>query len=182
MSIGYKILNWATKGRVQEHVGDFRLIDRRVLPIVLSFKDPQPFWRGITSLSGIRSSIIDYDRPARNSGETKYSSIIGSPAIAFRGIASFSNRPLQFLQALGFFSTVLSFCLLVAILLLFLSNPTFPRGVPTIIVIITLFFSIQFLSMSVIATYLGVVVEQTRRRENYSLVPREILKSSSSQR
>lgn len=173
MGAGYRILKWATKGRVQEHVGDFRLLDSRILPLVLSYEDPQPFWRGITSLSGVPSKIVEYDRPARKSGSTKYSSVFGSPAIAFRAMASFSNRPLQFIQALGILFALLSLLALISILLLFAINPSFPRGIPTLIVTITLFFSIQFFSMAILATYLGVVVEQTRRRKNYLLLPKD---------
>ena len=165
--LGYRTLGWLTNGRVQSNVGDFRLIDASVLPLILKFQDPYPFWRGITSLSGIPSQIISYVRPVRHFGSTKYSNKIGSPSIAARGLATFSNKPLEFLQSLGIVSVFFSIFAIVSIIALQIFFPGFPRGIPTIIVLISVFFSIQFFSTAIIATYLIVLIEQTRRRPNY---------------
>ena len=105
---GYKTLSWLTSGRIKNHVGDFRLIDRTILPLLQLYKDPHPFWRGITAMGGIRSETLKFDRPPRILGSTKYSYRIGSPLIALRGLASFSTKPLQFLQTLGFAALALS--------------------------------------------------------------------------
>jgi len=164
---GYKILAWLTKGKVQHNVGDYRLLDRSIVSLVLKFGDPNPFWRGITSLSGVKNSVIQYKRPSRRSGETKYHARIGSPAIALRGMASFSNKPLELLQTLGIISVFLSVIVVVGIVIYQLISPGFQRGVPTIIALLAFFFSIQFASTAIIATYLIVLVEQTRRRPNY---------------
>lgn len=169
--VGYKFLGWMTKGKVQHNVGDFRLIDRSIIPLVLKFGDPNPFWRGITSLAGVNNSVIQYKRPTRQSGETKYHAKIGSPSIALRGMASFSNKPLEILQTLGIFSVVVSLVVITGIITFQLLSPGFQRGVPTIIALLAFFFSIQFASTAIIATYLIVLVEQTRRRPNYLVLP-----------
>ena len=172
--LGYKFLGWMTKGKVQHNVGDFRLIDRSIIPLVLRFGDPNPFWRGITSLAGVTNSVIQYKRPTRRSGETKYHARIGSPSIALRGMASFSNKPLEILQTLGIFSVFISFVVITGIITFQLLSPGFQRGVPTIIALLAFFFSIQFASTAIIATYLIVLVEQTRRRPNYLTLPKKI--------
>jgi dolichol-phosphate mannosyltransferase len=169
--MGYRFLGWITKGKVKHNVGDYRLIDHSILPLVLKFKDPNPFWRGITSLSGVKNSVIQYRRPSRRSGETKYHARIGSPTIALRGMASFSNKPLEILQSLGIFSVFMSLIVVVCIAIFQLASPGFPRGVPTIIALLAIFFSIQFASTAILATYLIVLVEQTRRRPNYLTLP-----------
>jgi dolichol-phosphate mannosyltransferase len=172
---GYQFLGWLTKGKVQHNVGDYRLIDRSILPLVLKFGDPNPFWRGITSLSGIKSSVIPYKRPIRRSGETKYHARIGSPAIALRGMASFSVKPLEFLQTVGILAALLSAFTLLTIIFLQMLDPSFPRGIPTLMALIAVFFGIQFFSTAIIATYLIVIIEQTRRRPNYSILPKNTL-------
>lgn len=169
--MGYQFLGWLTKGKVKHNVGDYRLIDRSIIPLVLKFGDPNPFWRGITSLSGVNNSVISYKRPSRSSGETKYHARIGSPAIALRGMASFSNKPLEILQTLGILSVFVSAFVVAAIVGFQLFSPGFQRGVPTIIALVAVFFSIQFASTAIIATYLIVLVEQTRRRPNYLALP-----------
>ena len=170
---GYRFLGWMTKGKVQHNVGDFRLIDRSILPLVLKFGDPSPFWRGITSLAGVKKSVLQYKRPARRSGETKYHARLGSPAVALRGMASFSNKPLEILQTLGIFSLLVSLIVVTGIVLFQILSPGFQRGVPTIIALLAFFFSIQFASTAIIATYLIVLVEQTRRRPNYLTLPKD---------
>jgi dolichol-phosphate mannosyltransferase len=173
---GYRFLGWMTKGKVQHNVGDFRLIDRSIIPLVLKFGDPNPFWRGITSLAGVTNSVIQYKRPTRRSGETKYHARIGSPSIALRGMASFSNKPLEILQTLGIFSVFMSLVVITGIITFQLLSPGFQRGVPTIIALLAFFFSIQFASTAIIATYLIVLVEQTRRRPNFLTLPTKIEK------
>ncbi len=170
-SVGYRLLAWLSNGKVQKNVGDYRLIDNSILPLILKFGDPNPFWRGITSLSGVKSSIVQYKRPSRMHGETKYHRRIGSPAIALRGMANFSNKPLEVLQAVGLFSLLLSMATVIAVVVLQVASPTFPRGIPSLIALLAVFFSIQFISTSIIATYLIVLLEQTRRRPNYLISP-----------
>ena len=171
--IGYKFLSWVTKGKIQNNVGDFRLIDKSILPLILEYKDPNPFWRGITSLAGVKSDIIPYKRFMRRSGSSKYSLRIGSPTIALRGMVSFSSKPLEAVQLIGFFSIIFCTVILIVLLLLVFLAPGFPRGTPTIIASIAILFSIQFVSTAIIATYLTVLIDQTRRRPNYSVIPNE---------
>jgi glycosyltransferase involved in cell wall biosynthesis len=173
---GYKILAWLTDGRIKHNVGDFRLIDATILPLVLKFRDPNPFWRGITSLEGIQSDVISFKRPKRRSGHSKYSFLIGSPSIALRGLVSFSNKPLQLLQTIGLLSVLFSLLAMISIVGLQIFVPGFPRGIPTLIVLMSVFFAIQFASTAIIATYLIVLIEQTRRRPNYIVNPDSITK------
>jgi dolichol-phosphate mannosyltransferase len=169
--IGYSGLSFLTNGRVQKDVGDFRLIDSQLLPLILSFGDPNPFWRGIVNLSGIKSAEVTFTRPTRNSGSTKYHNLFGSPSIALRGMASFTNKPLELLQSLGILSLFFSISIIIIIVSLKLLSFEFAKGIPTIIILISLFFSIQFFSTAIIATYLIILVEQTRRRPHFLVLP-----------
>jgi dolichol-phosphate mannosyltransferase len=87
-------------------------------------------------------------------------------------MASFSNKPLEVLQTLGIFSVLMSLIVVTGIVVYQLLSPGFQRGIPTIIALLAFFFSIQFASTAIIATYLIVLVEQTRRRPNYLLLPK----------
>jgi glycosyltransferase involved in cell wall biosynthesis len=170
--IGYKFLSWLTYGKIQSNVGDFRLIDKAILPLVLKYQDPNPFWRGITSLAGVKSDTLPYRRPTRRSGTTKYNLRIGSPSVALRGIVAFSNKPLILIQTVGFFSVFIGLFTLITIILAQIIVPGYSRGIPTIIALLSIFFSIQFASTAIIATYLSVLIEQTRRRPNYIIRPK----------
>jgi dolichol-phosphate mannosyltransferase len=166
-SIGYKFLRRMTNGRIRHNVGDFRLLNRRALNIVLQIKDPNPFWRGICSLEGLKESFVEYSRPKRSEGSSKYSQIFGSPSVAAKGLVSFSQKPLVYVQFLGSLSAIFMAIFLVYIMLIFVTNPLFPRGIPTLTFVLLGLFVLQFVTNAVFATYLMVLVDQTRRRPNY---------------
>jgi dolichol-phosphate mannosyltransferase len=87
-------------------------------------------------------------------------------------MASFSNKPLEILQTLGIFSVLMSLVVVTGIVVHQFLSPGFQRGIPTIIALLAFFFSIQFASTAIIATYLIVLVEQTRRRPNFLIHPK----------
>ena len=166
-AFGYRFLSWITNGKIQNNVGDFRLIDKSVLDLVKEFKDPNPFWRGITTLPGVQSSVLTHDRHSRRAGTSKYGKLFGSPQLALQGMTSFSYKPLVFLQWLGLLALILSFFSLLFTIVMYFLFPGFPRGIPTLITLLSIFFGFQFFSTSIIATYLIVLIDQTRRRPNY---------------
>lgn len=166
MGIGYRILSYLTDRKVLLHVGDFRLVDKDVVALFRKFGDSHPFWRAISNLDGIPSTTLEYARPKRREGKTKYSSLVGSPAFALRGLAAFSIRPLQWLQTLGAVSAValisVSIYLTISMLLgLNISN------IELLLYFLIIFFLAQFICISVIATYMIFLVEQVKRRPNY---------------
>lgn len=168
MGFGYRVLSNLTDGKVLIHVGDFRLVDKSVVRLFKQFEDPHPFWRAISNLNGIPSTTLEYTRPKRREGKTKYSALIGSPAFALRGLAAFSNRPLRWLQGLGAISSLASVSVLIYCLLAIILDLRFSQ---THFMFLTLLFLvlIQFICFAIVATYLNYIVEQVRRRPNYFL-------------
>jgi dolichol-phosphate mannosyltransferase len=167
VSFGYWLLKYFTNGKVMPHVGDYRLIDRRVKSMILTNEDPNPFWRGITNLSGIKSTVVSYSRESRSKGGSKYHKKFGSPTVAFRGLVSFSSKPLNYLQGIGVVALFVALFAFIVNLFFVLSDNDFQRGIPTLIFVIVIFFAIQFVSTAIIATYILVLVEQTRNRKKF---------------
>lgn len=166
MGFGYRVLSNLTEGKVLIHVGDFRLVDKSVVKLFKQFGDAHPFWRAIANLNGIPSTILEYARPKRREGRTKYSSLIGSPSFALRGIAAFSIRPLRWLQGLGAIASVSLFFLFVYLSLAIFLDLTHSQTHFMFLALLCLLL-IQFICFSIVATYLSYVVEQVRRRPNY---------------
>jgi heme A synthase len=92
---------------------------------------------------------------------------VGSPSVAAKGLVSFSQKPLVYVQFLGSLSAIFMAIFLVYIMLIFVTNPLFPRGIPTLTFVLLGLFVLQFVTNAVFATYLMVLVDQTRRRPNY---------------
>ena len=58
-------------------------------------------------------------------------------------MASFSNKPLELLQSIGIFSVIASTLVVLGIVLFQIVSPGFQRGIPTIIALLAIFFTIQ---------------------------------------
>lgn len=67
----YQIVNRLSDFEIPPDVGEFQLIDRKVLQSVLSYKDHYPYLRGIIASCGYKKLIIPYRWRARKRGISK---------------------------------------------------------------------------------------------------------------
>src|SRR6187431_176682 len=94
---------------------DFRLLSRRALEALQEYKESNLFLRGIVREVGFKSSIVEYERQARELGESKYP-LRKMLSFAWKGITAFSAVPLRMITVLGLFSGFASFILILWVL------------------------------------------------------------------
>ena len=97
----YRLLHCLADFEVPLDSGDFCVMSRRVAELLSKMPEGQPFLRGLRAWVGFRQVGIEYERPARAAGETKYS-IAKMLRLAMDGIFSFSILPLRASIFLGF--------------------------------------------------------------------------------
>ena len=68
----YKIHNLMSKPHIEENVGDFRLISRPIVNILIKLPERNLFMKGILSWASDNVAIVPYNRPARAMGQTKF--------------------------------------------------------------------------------------------------------------
>ena len=68
----YRAFNRISEVQVPLDVGDFRLVDRRVLDVFNRMRESNRFVRGMFSWIGLRQTGVLYKREERFAGETKY--------------------------------------------------------------------------------------------------------------
>ncbi len=68
----YKIIRKLSTTSIPENVGDFRIISRKVVDSLKRMKETQRFMKGIFSWPGYKTAYVDYSRPVRAAGETKF--------------------------------------------------------------------------------------------------------------
>ena len=71
-NLGYLAINYISEDKIPVGGGDFRLLDRKVLDILASFKSPEPYLRGIVASLGFEAKAIPYRRKARQFGKSKF--------------------------------------------------------------------------------------------------------------
>src|SRR5438128_5246036 len=104
----YRAFNRISEVKVPVDVGDFRLVDRRVLDVFEHMRESNRFVRGMFSWIGLRQTGVLYRREERFAGETHYP-LRKMLRFAITGVISFSAAPLRVAMNLGFFVSFVSF-------------------------------------------------------------------------
>lgn len=106
-SIYYKFLHKISYSKVPRNVGDFKLYSRQVVDEIISLPEHNRLLRAQASWVGFNQAFVDFDRPAREVGETKYT-LKKMFKLAVDGIISNSNYPLTLSLKLGITLCILS--------------------------------------------------------------------------
>jgi polyisoprenyl-phosphate glycosyltransferase len=146
--------------------GDFRLMSRRVVVALRALRESHRFVRGMVSWIGFRQTAVQYDRPGRFAGETKYP-LRKMLRFAVDGITSFSVVPLRLSTYLGFFISFMSVLVaLWAMFVHFILSSTVP-GWTAQVVITSLLASVQLVMIGILGEYVGRIYEQVKQRPLY---------------
>lgn len=122
---------------------------------------------------GFKTSYVDVDKKERFRGTKKYN-LTKRINLALTGIVGFSKLPLKIANFLGFFMSfagfVMGFYIIARKVLFGIAVP----GYTSIIASITFFFGLQFLILGIMGEYLGVIIDEVKRRPIY--IVEEVLK------
>ena len=159
----YKILKKFGVEVVFNHA-DYRLMSKRVVQALLSYKEVNLFLRGIVPQIGFKSATVEYDRGERFAGESKYplSKMIG---LAVDGITSFSTKPLNMILVFGIILSCLGFVGFVTTLVFYLLS-MLTMFLP-IIFFVTLALGIILMAIGVVGLYTGKTYMETKARPKY---------------
>jgi glycosyltransferase involved in cell wall biosynthesis len=165
----YWLLDRISSIETPRNVGDFRLMDRRVVAEVAKYREQDRFMRGIVAHVGFRQEALLFDRDARHAGNSGYS-LRKLISLAASGIIGFSTTPLKLISRLGIAISGVSVLLAVYVLYVrvFLPQDSVP-GWAFLGVGMFLLSGLQLIMMGVIGSYLGRVYIETQNRPLYSL-------------
>jgi len=165
----YWVLERLASSDIPRNVGDFRLMDRRVLAEVARFREHNRFLRGIVASVGFRQEAVLFDRDPRFAGKSGYP-LRRMVKFAADGILGFSTIPLRMITRLGLAISVLS--LLGAVYAFAVKVFTPENAVPGwafLGVGMFLLGGIQLVMMGIIGSYLGRVYVEVQNRPLYSV-------------
>ena len=165
-NIFYRMLSKMSDGSIPRNVGDFRLMDRKVVNAFNDMPETDRFVRGMVSWLGFRQIGIYYERQARKFGETKYP-LHKMLILSLDGIMSFSIKPLRYVTLLGI---IISFCSFMGILYAFflriLTN-NWVEGWTLLFIGILFFGGINLFATGIVGEYVGRIYRQTKGRPLY---------------
>lgn len=171
----YRVMRRVANIAIPLDAGDFCIMDRRVVDLVINMPERNRFVRGIRSWVGLNQVGVEYERGARHAGETKYS--FGRlVTLALDGLVSFSFVPLRVISLAGIGVSILSIMLAVIYTVQKLFWGLDPPGFPTTIVAIFFLAGIQLITIGVIGEYVGRIFEEVKRRPMY--VVRQVIRKT----
>jgi len=160
----YRLIDRLSEEKIPVDAGDFRLVSRRVIDLLKSFEDAQPYLRGTIATLGFKQVGIPYARNARVRGESKFpfSKLV---SLALDGILNHSIVPLRISTYFGLtvsFITLLSVVGYVVAKLLLGSE--WPAGFATLAGLILASMSINAMLLGIIGEYLGRMYHQMKKQ------------------
>lgn len=162
----YKFNNKISQVPIEENVGDFRLLDKKVVAEILKLSERNLFMKGLFAWVGFKTDIVEYTRKKRETGISKFNGW-RLWNFALDGITSFSTVPLRLWTYVGALIAFLSFCfaLYMVITKLFFGNPV--AGYPSLIVVILFLGGVQLIGIGVLGEYIGRIYLETKARPRY---------------
>lgn len=174
-SLFYHLLNRIAYTHIEENVGDFRLMDRKVVDVIKALPEQQLFMKGVLSWAGFRVAIVEYDRAPRSNGQSKFNAW-KLWNLALDGITSFSTVPLRLWSYIG---GCISLLALVYAGFLVMDKVLFGNdvpGYPSVMTAILFLGGVQLIGIGILGEYVGRIYMEAKHRPRY--VVKEIVKSN----
>ena len=162
----YKIHNLISETKIPDNVGDFRLMDRKVINSVLKIKEKKLFMKGIFNWVGFKSIGIQYKRQQRAAGSTKWN-YWKLWNFALDGITSSTTLPLRIWTYFGglvaCFSFLYGLFIIIRTLILGIDVP----GYASLLVCILFLGGIQLVALGIFGEYIGRILIEVKDRPLY---------------
>jgi dolichol-phosphate mannosyltransferase len=149
-----------------KNVGDFRLVDQRVLSELRNMRERTRYLRGMVSWLGFRHAFVDYDRPDRNDGKAGYS--FGQLIkLAMDGFFSFSRVPLRIGLFLGVISIFIGLGFMIYMVADILINDVYYHLYKLLVDVIFIFIGFLFILIWILGEYIGRIYHEVKGRSLY---------------
>lgn len=163
----YRFLSYIGDIRAPLDSGDFRLLSRRALNALLRMREKHKYLRGMVGWIGYKTDRVEYNRPSRVAGSTKFT-WLKMLRFASDGIISFSKFPLRFafllcLLAMLPFLGYLAYTFAAAV---FFGQPLVP-GWTSLLLCSIVFGSLNLIALGILGEYVGRMSEEMKHRPDY---------------
>lgn len=144
---------------------DFRLMSRRALDMLSTYKEHNLYLRGLIPQIGLQHTTVDDVISERYAGASKYtfSKMMG---LALNGITAFSVKPLYLIFNIGVLFLVIAFCIGIYVAHALITGTAVP-GWSSLILSIWIVGGFFMISLGIVGTYLGKIYNEVKRRPLY---------------
>ena len=159
----YRMMSGITDVRIPSNCGDYRLMDRAVVNAILSFPERNRFMKGIMAAAGFKAAQVEYDRPERAAGQTKFN-FWRLWNFALDGITGFSTVPLRIWTYVGALVALSAFAYAAWIITKTLIWGVVTPGFATLMCVVLFLGGVQLIGIGILGEYIGRINAETKRR------------------
>ncbi len=153
----YKLINKFSNIELFENFMGFGLYDKEVIKILKRFNEPEPYLRGIIADINIKVKKVSYTHKKRLVGKTK-NNIISLIDLGLVAFTSYSKFPLRIISIFAFLFAIISMTIgIFYTVYKLLYWDSFSTGTAPLILIISVFFSLNFVFLGIIAEYINSI-------------------------
>lgn len=168
----YKIVNSVAEHPIARDVGDFRLLDRLAVDAVNQLDEHHRFNKGLFSWIGFRSETVEFARPSRSSGNSKWKPT-KLLSLAIDGIVSSTTLPLRIWTIVGATISSLAFFYAGFLILNTLISGVDTPGYASLMVAVLFLGGLNLFSLGLLGEYVGRIAVQVRGRPLYIVADTE---------
>lgn len=169
----YKLHNRISDIDIPADVGDFRLMDRKVVEALKTLPETRRFMKGLFAWVGFRTTTVEYKVAPREHGTTSFNTW-KLWNFALEGITSFSSAPLRVWTYLGCAVSALSFVYAAYLLIKTLFFGADSPGYASIMITVLFASGVQLIGIGVLGEYVGRIFAESKKRPVY--IVRDVIK------
>ena len=166
----YRLMRALVYDRLIPDVGDFRLISRPCLTALQQMRETHRFLRGMVAWVGFPQTTVQFVRPPRQAGQTKYP-LHKMLRFAWTAAMSFSPLPLRMVFGMGFVVAGLGGLIAIYTIMSRVLHLYVVPGWTSIMLTLCLIGGFILIGLGVIGEYVAKIYEEVKRRPLYVIDP-----------
>lgn len=150
------------KIKLERNAANYRLLSRNAVNELLKLSETNGVFRVQVPFLGMQIATLSYERDGRFAGKTKYnfSSMV---RYALDSLTDISIEPLRKLYLCLLATTITFFAGIIGLIL----GSEFWKGIFLLILVGSIFFTLLFICLIVIAEYIGQIMQEVKNRPSY---------------
>ena len=165
-SLFYRTMRKLTEIDIPVDTGDFRLIGPKALKTFKAMPEKQRFVRGMFAWMGFRQIAVQFERPERAAGETKYP-LSKMLKLASHGVLSFSDKPLRLALWGGAMVSTGAALYGLYVFALWMIDASLVQGWASTIMVISFLSGVNLMMTGIVGLYVGSIYTQVKQRPLY---------------
>ena len=146
---------------------DFRLMSRRALDMLSTYKEHNLYLRGLIPQIGLQTTTVDDVISERYAGKSKYT-LKKMLNLALDGITAFSVKPMYAIFYLGWVFLFIAFCIGIYVVRALIVGTAVP-GWASLILSVWIVGGFMLIAIGLLGVYIGKIYTEVKRRPLYHI-------------